>query len=86
MNYHCQLCKRKVNNITLHHLIPKEEGGKFSEKVYLCQPCHTTVHHTFSNKELAKEFNSVVKLEQSERLMKYLKWIKKQTVEIIKNR
>ncbi len=71
----CALCKRNVSTITLHHLVPKEEGGRYADTVPLCQPCHTTLHATFSNKELATLYNSIQKLQAAEALQKYLKWI-----------
>ena len=86
MKYICALCEREVSYITYHHLIPKAEGGKHTDQIPLCQPCHSTIHRTYSNKELAKVFNSVQTLKTSDKLQKYLIWIKKQTIERIKNR
>lgn len=81
----CQLCQREVSHITLHHLIPKEEGGKNSGKVQLCQPCHSTIHFNFTNKELAKFYFNLERIIDSGRLSTFLKWIKKQSVEKISN-
>jgi hypothetical protein len=86
MKYTCSLCEREVSYITYHHLTPKAEGGKHAEQVPLCQPCHSTIHRTYSNKELAKGFNTLQILKTSEKLQNYLTWIKKQTIERIKNR
>ena len=82
----CSLCEREVNYITTHHLTPKSEGGKFSEKIPLCQPCHSTIHKTFTNKELAKIYNEIIYLKESEKLKGYLKWIKRQEIEKLRNK
>lgn len=86
MNHLCELCGREVSFITQHHLVPKEEGGAHLPKAALCQPCHSTIHHTFSNKELAREYNSLEKLKNAGNLQKYLKWIRKQSVEKLRNK
>ncbi|RDC65191.1 HNH endonuclease [Adhaeribacter pallidiroseus] len=75
-NIICELCNRQVDAVTRHHLLPKQEGGRYSETVDLCQPCHSTIHRTFTNRELARGFASVQALQQAEPLQKYLNWIK----------
>ena len=82
----CQLCNREVSFVTRHHLLPRKEGGRHTETVALCQPCHSTIHLTFSNQELARHFHTVGALQQAEPLQKYLKWIKSKNIDKIKNR
>jgi hypothetical protein len=82
----CALCEREVNKVTYHHLIPKQKGGKHTDTVPLCQPCHTTLHATFSNAELATMYNSIPALQAAERLQKYLNWIKNKRIEKISQR
>lgn len=79
----CALCEREVNKVTYHHLIPKQKGGKHTDTVPLCQPCHTTLHVTFSNTELANRYNSIPLLQEAEPLQKYLTWIKNKRIEKI---
>jgi 5-methylcytosine-specific restriction enzyme A len=86
VNQQCALCEREVLNLSLHHLVPREEGGRFSEKVPLCQPCHTTLHLTFTNRELARHYNTIPALQQAEPLQKYLNWIRTKKIEKISNR
>jgi 5-methylcytosine-specific restriction endonuclease McrA len=50
--YTCALCERQVGYVTLHHLIPKQEGGRYGDRVPLCQPCHVTLHSLFTNKRV----------------------------------
>jgi 5-methylcytosine-specific restriction enzyme A len=76
----CELCRRQVPRrlITLHHLKPKAEGGKHTDKAPLCKPCHKQIHATFSNKELAKHYADLEALRATESLQPFLKWIAKQ--------
>lgn len=82
----CALCNREVTFVTKHHLLPKEEGGRYSDTVDLCQPCHSTIHLHFTNQELAREYNTIAALQTAERLQKYLTWIKNKNIDKIKNR
>lgn len=82
----CSLCERTVSNVSLHHLVPKEEGGRHGPTIPLCQPCHSTIHLIFSNRELAKEYDSVEKLKAAPALKKYLNWIRRRNIEKISNR
>jgi 5-methylcytosine-specific restriction protein A len=79
----CALCGRNISMLTYHHLIPKQKGGKYTDTVPLCQPCHTTIHLTFSNRDLAREYNSIEKLQSAAPLQKYLQWIRGKSIEKI---
>lgn len=74
----CDLCKRKVPKVTKHHLIPKQKGGKFGETTLLCMPCHRQIHALYSNYELAVRLNSIERLQNDEKIKRYLKFIKHQ--------
>nr|WP_225986604.1 HNH endonuclease [Rufibacter sp. LB8] len=80
------MCGREVGFTTLHHLIPREEGGRHGPTAPLCQPCHSTIHLTFTNKELAVLYNTLEKLRQAEDLQKYLLWVKTKRLDRISNR
>ena len=82
----CELCGREVQSLSRHHLVPREEGGRYGATADLCQPCHSTVHLTFSNRDLATQFNSIPALLAAEPLQKYLKWVKNRQVQRISNR
>ncbi|MCU0354618.1 MAG: HNH endonuclease [Cytophagales bacterium] len=82
----CALCQRTVSTVSKHHLVPKEEGGRYSETVPLCQPCHSTIHGTFTNKELKKTYHTIEALRAAEQLQAYLQWISRSKVERIRNR
>ncbi|WP_137789875.1 HNH endonuclease [Bacillus sp. E(2018)] len=74
----CELCRREPVELTVHHLIPKEEGGRFSETADLCVPCHKQIHFLFTNSELASLYSTVEKLRDTPELKKFLKWLRKQ--------
>ncbi|MFC7669364.1 hypothetical protein ACFQT0_19870 [Hymenobacter humi] len=40
-----------MQSTSRHHLVPREEGGKYGPTVELCQPCHSSVHRFLSNRE-----------------------------------
>ncbi len=82
----CELCGRDVSALSRHHLVPREEGGRYGATAELCQPCHSTLHLTFNNKELALFYNSIPALQLAEPLQKYLKWVKTKRLERISNR
>jgi 5-methylcytosine-specific restriction protein A len=76
----CSLCQRLVPRrlITLHHLKPKERGGRAEHRTPLCKPCHKQLHATYSNKELDRELDSLESLRNAAELQPFLRWIRKQ--------
>ena len=74
----CQLCDRKVDKLTKHHLLPREEGGNEEHISYIGSDCHRQIHALYTNKELAIRLDSIDKLKNDEKIHKYLKFIKKQ--------
>lgn len=67
----CEICKRRMR-LTKHHLTPKfmhsrlKQKGRSREELskcaMICKICHTAVHHFFSEKVLATEYNTIDKL------------------------
>lgn len=82
----CELCGRAVDYLTRHHLVPREEGGRYGPTAEVCQPCHATIHLMLSNRELAQLYNSIPKLQLAEPLQKYLRWVKNKPVTRLANR
>ena len=82
----CELCERQVAHTSRHHLVPREEGGRYGPTVNLCQPCHSSMHRFLSNRELARRYATVEALRGAEELQTYLHWIRRQRVERIANR
>jgi hypothetical protein len=76
----CELCEREVPPalITLHHLTPKQKGGKADARTPICRPCHKQLHAMFSNTDLARIYPTVAALREAPPLQPFLKWIRKQ--------
>lgn len=74
----CELCGRQDVLLTVHHLTPREEGGAFLPTALLCIACHKQVHALYTNQELAACLNTLDALRQDEKLVPYIKWIRKQ--------
>ena len=75
----CPLCERETPREYWHkhHLIPKQKGGSKKGTVLCCQACGAQVHMLFTNKELAKKYNTVETLLAHPLMQKYVAWIKK---------
>ena len=76
----CPLCEREMPRwqITLHHLTPKERGGKAEDRTPMCRPCHKQLHALFSNKHLARQYKTLDSLRAAPELQPFLNWIRKQ--------
>lgn len=72
----CPLCNREVNELTCHHLVPVEMGGKCLETIMICPVCHKQIHALFTNKELSARLYTLEKLKADKYIQKYLNFIK----------
>ncbi|NEP14867.1 MAG: hypothetical protein F6K14_32760 [Symploca sp. SIO2C1] len=79
---HCELCERKMEQLTIHHLIPRQSTKRKKVKpgptINICSACHRQIHSFFDNKHLARELNTLEKLRNEPQMQKFLSWIKKQ--------
>ena len=87
MNGRCESCNRNLE-LTEHHLIPKEMHNKkwcrklFTIKemntkiVMVCHDCHAAFHKFISNKDLAKNYNTLKKLMENQEVKKFVDWVK----------
>lgn len=78
MEGQCVLCERDNIQLTRHHLLPREEGGKEEDIALICEYCHKQIHALYTNKELAVRLSTLEELKEDENIKKYLKFIKKQ--------
>lgn len=86
----CTLCKREIGELTFHHLIPRKMHDKKyikkmhpqldfkSHGIYVCKPCHQSIHLYISHRELASYYYSVDKLLQHKVLQKFISFNSKQ--------
>ena len=74
----CPLCGRVIPPDvpqSRHHLVPRLRGGKGGETVLLHQICHSEIHASLSETELARDFNTVAALRAHPRLARFLAWV-----------
>jgi 5-methylcytosine-specific restriction endonuclease McrA len=80
----CGLCGRRTPRLSEHHLIPRSQGRRQGLKVtalptvLLCPACHTFLHKTLSNAELAGEYRSVDALLEHPDVKRFVAWIRRQ--------
>lgn len=76
---HCPLCQREIAQpANLHHLHPQSQGGKGTPTVLLHVICHNKIHSLFTEKELARHYNTIEKLRAHEEIQKFIKFVRKQ--------
>lgn len=88
----CELCNRAASPLTRHHLIPQARHNKtrthrsFSreamktEIAMLCRPCHSQIHHIFTNHELANYYHTIEHLQAHSEVQKFVRWVKKRPI------
>ena len=75
----CPLCEREIAKpCNLHHLLPLSQGGANTPTVLLHVICHNKIHSLFTEKELARKFNTIEKLRTHEEIQKFIKFVRKQ--------
>lgn len=78
----CELCHREMEQLTAHHLIPrqtvKRKQADAGATIDICGACHRQVHSFYTNLQLARELNTVEKLQSEPKMRKFLNWISKQ--------
>jgi hypothetical protein len=76
----CALCERDVAKLTEHHLKPRSrlKKGETTPTIWICSACHRQIHVLFTNLQLADEYNSLERLRDEPRMVKFLSWIRKQ--------
>ena len=78
----CPICKRDADStMSLHHLVPKCKKGKETVSIHRC--CHDFIHATFTDKELARDYNTIEKLLADERIQKFAKWVSKKPADFL---
>ena len=75
----CPLCGRPLvpgRSVDEHHLIPKSQGGKALENTaQIHRVCHRKIHATFSERELAKNYNTWPELQAHPEIAIFITWL-----------
>ena len=70
----CWLCGRRLGRVVeYHHPRPKSRGGRGTVPIHPI--CHRTLHHFFSNAELALFGGSLAMVSADPRIGRFLAWI-----------
>ena len=74
----CQICQRvtPIEHLEKHHLTPKSKHGAKLDTIFVCCNCGRQLHQLFTNKELAKQHNTLEKLLANEKIQNWIKWIR----------
>ena len=72
----CPLCDRVIpkSQRDEHHLIPKSHGGR--QTAVLHRICHRQIHATFTETELARQFNTVEQLKLQIDMVGFIEWVR----------
>lgn len=82
----CELCLRDWIPLTYHHLIPRSTHARVLKRgwhpesdlqnvAWLCRACHSFVHRTIGNEELAREWYTVELLAERDDVRKWVGWV-----------
>lgn len=80
----CPLCDRPIPpaaRSSLHHLVPKLKGGRNGAVVRLHQICHSTIHATLSETELARRYASIEALKSHPEIARFVAWVQSRPAE-----
>lgn len=73
----CPICDRELEPGTtdLHHFVPKQYGGAKIPPVEIHKFCHSKIHSVFTNRELAKKFNTPESIRSHPDMEKFVIWV-----------
>ena len=76
-NRACAICTRPTppEYQERHHLVPKSKKGRVTIRV--CRNCGNQLHKLFSNKEMARLYNTLEAILADERVQKWVEWVRK---------
>ena len=81
----CELCQCEIDNLTVHHLIPKSRiRNKYKEikedpsnLLQICRSCHDQIHSLWDESTLRDLYNTKEKLLASPEMQKFIVWRQK---------
>ena len=83
----CELCRRAVEKLTNHHLIPRTRHrnrrvrrdrtpAEIHRTIRLCPPCHANLHALLTEKQLADSYDSLESLRSNPAVARFTDWIR----------
>lgn len=72
----CGLCGRPMldgPSVDAHHLLPRSQGGR--DTVMLHRVCHRKIHAELSEKELARQYNTLDALRAHPDIADFIRWV-----------
>lgn len=76
----CAICGRLMiagPSVDKHHFVPKSQGGKEKDVQYIHRVCHKKLHTVFSEKELARTYNTPAVILENPEIKVFVKWVRK---------
>lgn len=72
----CPLCDRAIpkSQRDEHHLVPKSHGGRHTAVLH--RICHRQIHATFTETELARQFNTIEQLKLQADMVGFIEWVR----------
>ncbi len=85
---HCELCGRQLP-LTFHHLIPRKmhrrtrfkksySREELNQGIWVCLACHRGIHKLHDEMVLARDLNTLEKLQADPAVQKHIAWVGKQ--------
>lgn len=62
-------------SVDLHHLVPKTFKGR--ETVRMHRICHRKIHSVLTERELAKQYNTIERLLSLPALQRFVTWVQR---------
>lgn len=75
----CSICDRDMvsgSSANEHHWIPQAKGGKKGPKSLIHRICHDKIHSVWTEKELARVFNTPEIIKVAPEMVEFLSFVK----------
>lgn len=80
----CPLCGRPLipgPSVNLHHLTPRKFKGRLAVTIH--KVCHDKIHAVLSEREIARDYDSIDKLLAHPQIAEFVKWVVKKPPEFV---
>ena len=78
----CPLCGRPLvpgPSVNKHHIVPRSRGGKEAHDIH--RVCHDKIHALFTERELARTYNTFELLREHPDIQTFIRWIRRKPPE-----